>query len=227
MKNSTQTRFTLIELLVVIAIISILAAMLLPALRQAREQAVKTTCKNQQKQIFTYFTFYADDNDGYYPAVNDRSDGTNYQWSRKLMEMYKAQNSADLTEGDKGFVRCPKDVDTDRLLSWSRTYGRPNFQKDGYEDTTLDLNAATIRRGCYRVAHYMSPNRSSRILFGDILLKTGTQENYYCTNQNNNSGGPGLMHSKRANFINVDGSASDGDYNFFAGEGLFPIYPSF
>ncbi len=65
--------FTLIELLVVIAIIAILASLLLPALRSARNKAKDINCAANLKQIGTYLTIYLNDFEGFFPPATQRS----------------------------------------------------------------------------------------------------------------------------------------------------------
>ena len=64
MKKKTMA-FTLIELLFVIAIIAILASLLLPALRNAREKGKQIACFSNQKNVFMATNYYADDNKVY------------------------------------------------------------------------------------------------------------------------------------------------------------------
>ena len=62
--------FTLIELLVVIAIIAILAAMLMPALESARQQARRIACTSQLRQWGLALEMYASQYDGWMPSKN-------------------------------------------------------------------------------------------------------------------------------------------------------------
>ncbi len=66
-----KSRFTLIELLVVVAIIAILTALLLPALRGAREKARQAQCMGNLRQHAVAFVGYAGDHDALLPFGYD------------------------------------------------------------------------------------------------------------------------------------------------------------
>ncbi|NWF65666.1 MAG: prepilin-type N-terminal cleavage/methylation domain-containing protein [Chloroflexi bacterium] len=67
MKKSAA--FTLVELLVVIAIIALLAALLLPALKNARERGRRIVCASNQRQVYLANVAFAEDYDGFAPGA--------------------------------------------------------------------------------------------------------------------------------------------------------------
>ncbi len=66
-RKQARTGFTLIELLVVIAIISILASILFPVFARARENARRTSCASNLKQLALGITMYVQDYDERFP----------------------------------------------------------------------------------------------------------------------------------------------------------------
>ena len=83
-----RTAFTLIELMVVISIISLLSAILLPALSGAKDKAKNIICVNNLRQIMTAATLYSGDNDDVLlPAEYDAGNGAPHQegWATILV----------------------------------------------------------------------------------------------------------------------------------------------
>jgi prepilin-type N-terminal cleavage/methylation domain-containing protein/prepilin-type processing-associated H-X9-DG protein len=68
-RHQPQPGFTLIELLVVIAVISLLVSILLPSLKQAKDQAKRTICTTSLRSIGFAYELYAEDSNNYYPPT--------------------------------------------------------------------------------------------------------------------------------------------------------------
>jgi len=88
--------FTLIELLVVIAIIAILAAILFPVFGRARENARRSSCQSNMKQIGLGILQYTQDYDEKYPQAywykNDAGDSEGYfQWTGATRPYVKSE----------------------------------------------------------------------------------------------------------------------------------------
>ena len=148
-----QDCFTLIELLVVIAIIAILAAMLMPALQQARERAKTVNCTSNLKQIGTMFLMYVDSYDGY--AVSATLVG-GHRWYTALATFYNG--------GNYSVFSCPKYPPANLknpAFGLTQFYGNDLITKH----LTYGLNGATFGKTNVRTSEQFSTqNKLGRII---------------------------------------------------------------
>ncbi len=161
-RNTVKRGFTLIELLVVIAIIAILAAILFPVFARARENARKSSCQNNLKQVVLGFKQYINDFDERYPLIAVTSGNAAgvppYGWADALQPYIK----------NTQVYQCPSDT----------AEGQDNPTIGGYTDYWYNANfvrsftrgATTIRLGANES---MLGASSQTIIAGDGGTTTG------------------------------------------------------
>ncbi|OGV50240.1 MAG: hypothetical protein A2017_00285 [Lentisphaerae bacterium GWF2_44_16] len=147
-----QETFTILELLIVIAIITILAAVLLPALSNARKTANGIFCMNNIKQLGVGgYALYASDYGDFIPPYRDWSITTEEWTWVKCVALY-IPYPASLKDKQAKKWRCPGYTRT-YLTSYAQNATSSYYRLSSivYPSTGFLLTESTNDANCYRI----------------------------------------------------------------------------
>jgi len=97
--------FTLVELLIVIAIIAILAALLMPGLKNAKDKAKEISCVSRMKQLFLGMEGYSNDFNGWLPQCVFATQEV--LWDRQIADYVGYRNSGASSTWGPPVFHCP------------------------------------------------------------------------------------------------------------------------
>ncbi len=160
-----RTGFTLIELLVVIAIIAILAAILFPVFGRARENARRSSCQSNLKQIGLGVLQYLQDYDERYPVdkTNGPANGQRSTWFAQAQPYLKSTQ----------LFSCPSDSDISQSggVFWMPAGVTPYHVSYGYSANFGGGGANTS------VSQAAITSTASTVLVTDMGTQPGTGTN--------------------------------------------------
>ncbi len=129
--SKTRSAFTLIELLVVIAIIAILAAILFPVFARARENARRSSCQSNLKQIGLGLVQYVQDYDEKYPIAFQNKNGDSVSFQNAQDEAGWAYTMQPYIKSVQ-VMQCPSD--SAPMVNYSLITDTYGHQNQGYTD---------------------------------------------------------------------------------------------
>ncbi|MAT14385.1 MAG: prepilin-type cleavage/methylation domain-containing protein [Planctomyces sp.] len=227
-----RTGFTLIELLVVMAIISILLALLLPAVQNAREAARRTQCRNRIKQMVLATHLYHE-NHNYFPPgacvdLSVSTTGNNGSWGvhGRILPYLEMENAAELIDLSTAWdfqeaidglriatYICPSDLNAYRerdpgggkMKLWATTYAFNYGTWFVFDPSTEEGGDGLFYPNATISTDNIDDGTSNTLMIAEVKAWTPYMRNYAISNTDipNNAGDVEALLNPSAEFKNT------------------------